>query len=237
MFRPRHAAYAFLLIGVAAWSWAADQATGRRKEQDALKAYGALVGEWKGTGQVQRGSARGAWRESATWAWKLSANSAALEARLTDGKYLKSAVLKPGSEAGTFVLTVTLADGASRTFEGRPGARDALVLTAKGDEEGLHRITLTPLHETRLLMLLEARDGDRGSLKRLGEVGYTRQGVAFAAGESYPLCIVTEGRGTIRVAYQGKDYWVCCSGCKDLFNEDPAAIIAEAEQRKKAKAK
>jgi hypothetical protein len=24
---------------------------------------------------------------------------------------------------------------------------------------------------------------------------------------------VTDGRGTIQVSYQGKSYWVCCSGC------------------------
>jgi YHS domain-containing protein len=72
---------------------------------------------------------------------------------------------------------------------------------------------------------------------RLGEVGYTRNGVAFASGESGPLCIVTEGRGTISVSYKGKSYYVCCSGCKDLFNKDPESILAEAAERaKKAKA-
>ncbi len=67
--------------------------------------------------------------------------------------------------------------------------------------------------------------------------GYTREGVAFAAGESYPLCVVTEGRGTIQVSYRGKAYWVCCSGCRDLFNDDPESVLAEAAAREKAKAK
>jgi YHS domain-containing protein len=237
MSRLRQGACLIILIGVAEWSWAADELTGRRKDQLALKAYGTLVGEWKGTGQVQRGSGRGAWRESATWAWKLSASSAALEMKLADGKYLKSGLLRPAADSGTFEFAATLADDSVRTFRGKPGSRDVLVLAATDDDPGLHRITLTPLHETRFLVLLEARDEGAGKLRRLGEVGYTRQGVAFAVGESYPLCVVTEGRGTIRVQYQGKEYWVCCSGCKDLFDDDPAAVIAEAEQRKKAKAK
>src|SRR5207302_6657692 len=115
---------------------------------------------------------------------------------------------------------------------------NALVLTAEGPAaEGVRRLTLTPLHDTRFLLLLEGQDPDTGTFHRLGEVGYTRQGVAFAAGESYPLCIVTEGRGTIQVQYKGKTYWVCCTGCKELFDEDPEAVLAEAKARAKAQAK
>jgi YHS domain-containing protein len=86
-------------------------------------------------------------------------------------------------------------------------------------------------------MLLESQDSGRPSFQRIAEVGYTRQGVAFAAGESYPLCIVTDGRGTIEVKHQGMSYWVCCSGCKELFQDDPAGVIAEAEARRKGKAR
>ena len=39
------------------------------------------------------------------------------------------------------------------------------------------------------------------------------------------------------VTYQGKTYYVCCSGCRDLFNDNPAAIVAEAEARAKSKGK
>jgi YHS domain-containing protein len=219
------------------WSgptWAADPPSGRRADQEALKAYGPLVGQWRGVGQVQRSSAKGAWTETADWAWKLSPRTATLDLTIGKGKYLRTARLGPGPGPGTFALEATLADGSQRTFHGTTGERDKLVLTADGPPaEGLRRITLTPLHETRFLLLLEDQDPDNRLFHRLGEVGYTRQGVAFAAGESYPLCIVTDGRGTIPVKYQGQTYWVCCSGCKDLFEEDPAGVIAEAEARRK----
>jgi YHS domain-containing protein len=208
----------------------------RRAEQEALKAYSGLVGAWKGVGQPQRSSSRGAWTETAEWLWRLSADHAALELKVQKGKFLKSAHLKPGSEPGTFTLEATLADGGARTFTGKAGDHDKLVLNADGPPaEGPRRITLTPLHDTRLLILLETQDPDTQAFRRLAEVGYTRQGVAFAAGESYPLCIVTDGRGTIEVKHKGKSYWVCCSGCKDLFEENPAAVIAEAEARRKEK--
>jgi YHS domain-containing protein len=209
--------------------------SGRREAQAALKPYGGLVGDWRGVGQPERGKARGAWTESASWAWKLSNDTAALEVKVTKGKYLKSAVLRPGDGPHAYTLEAVLPDGSTRTFAGKSRDRKRLVLTAESPGgEGVKRITITPLHDTRLLVLLEAQNADKNFV-RLGEVGYTRQGVAFAAGESGPVCIVTEGRGTIQVSYKGKTYWVCCSGCRDLFNENPEAVLAEAAQRQKEK--
>jgi YHS domain-containing protein len=211
---------------------------GRRASQEALKPFAGLVGEWRGTGQPQRSSPKGAWRESANWAWKLGPESAALEVSFAKGKYLQSALLRPEKEQGTFALDATLADGSKRTFVGKAVKDKPFVLLAKAPEgEGPSRVSLQPLHDTRFLLLLEARNEGDAGFHRLAEVGYTREGVAFAAGESGPVCIVTEGRGTTQVTYQGKTYWVCCSGCKDLFNENPAAVLAEAAERQKAKDK
>ena len=211
-------------------------AGGRREDQAALKVYGPLVGSWRGTGQPRRGQAAGSWQESASWAWRLSDDSAALEIDLAKGKYLKSAALRPGIGAGAYTLEATLADGSKRSFSGKLAGDKPLVLTAEGPGEGVRRVTLTIPNEFRFLLLLESQP-TANTFARLGEVGYTRNGVSFAAGESGPVCIVTEGRGTIQVSHKGKSYYVCCSGCKDLFNKDPEAILAEAAERAKAKAK
>jgi YHS domain-containing protein len=215
-------------------------APSRRTDQEALKAYAPLVGSWRGVGQVERGRARGFWRESADWAWKLTSDSAGLEMTVKTGKYLKAGVLRPGKAPGAFVFEATLADGTSRTFAGAAvGDRKRLVLTAdaKAAAGGVRRVSIDPLHDTRVLVLLEAEDPERHTFSRLGEVGYTREGVAFASDESYPLCVVTEGRGTIQVSYKGKTYWVCCTGCRDLFNDHPERVLAEAAAREKAAAK
>jgi YHS domain-containing protein len=214
----------------------AGEAAARKRDQAALKAYGSLVGSWRGVGMVERNSRKGAWTESAEWVWKLDKNSASLALKIDRGKYLKSAILSRGDKPGVFRVEATLADDSKRTFEGKVGDRDKLVLVAtEKPAEGVGRITLSPLHETRFLLLLETPVPDSESYRRLGEVGYTRNGVAFAAGDSYPKCVVTEGRGTIKVTYKGETYYVCCSGCKDLFDENPAAIIAEAKEREKNK--
>jgi YHS domain-containing protein len=33
------------------------------------------------------------------------------------------------------------------------------------------------------------------------------------------------------VSYNGQTYYVCCSGCRDAFNENPAKIIAEFKKK------
>ena len=45
-------------------------------------------------------------------------------------------------------------------------------------------------------------------------------------------CIVSGGKGTIPVSYNGKTYYVCCSGCRDAFKDDPEKFIKEAEKKK-----
>ena len=60
-------------------------------------------------------------------------------------------------------------------------------------------------------------------------------GWAFAVGETGPECIVSGGKGTMAVTYQGKTYYVCCSGCRSEFNENPAKYVAEYETKKKKK--
>ena len=39
--------------------------------------------------------------------------------------------------------------------------------------------------------------------------------------------IVSGGLGTIRVSFKGETYYVCCSGCRDAFNEDPQKYVKE----------
>lgn len=218
--------------------------SGRRGDQEALKPYATLVGGWRGAGQVERGRTKGAWAESADWAWALSTETAALAVEFKKGKYLKSGRLRPGEAPGAFTFETVLPDGSTRRFSGKSAstASPKLVLNADGipgaDAASTpRRITITPLHDTRLVVLLEGQDPDRKTFFRLGEVGYTREGITFAAGDSAPVCIVTEGRGTTQVSYKGKTYYVCCSGCRDLFNEDPEGVLAEAEARQKEKAK
>ncbi len=228
------------ITGVGAGGPKDEGTRGRKADQDALKRFGPLVGAWKGTGQVKRGSSQGAWTETGDWAWKLTPDSAQMELQVAKGKYLRSATLAPSDRPGSLQLNAVLADGSKRAFVSEPGMVDdstkPLAFRATDAGEGVRRISLATPNESRFLITYEALPTLDAPPVRLGEVGSTRVGASFAAtGEAGPICIVTGGRGTTQVMHNGKSYWVCCSGCRDLFNDDPAAVLADAAAKKNAK--
>ncbi|MBC8117186.1 MAG: YHS domain-containing protein [Candidatus Saccharimonas sp.] len=47
--------------------------------------------------------------------------------------------------------------------------------------------------------------------------------------------MISQGLGTISVSYKGKSYWVCCSGCKAAFDDEPEKWIAKFEAMQKKK--
>ena len=82
---------------------------------------------------------------------------------------------------------------------------------------------------------MEKRGGASGQFERLAEVGYTRQGSGFGKGAAGRECVVTRGLGTIEVTHSGPLYDVCCTGCRDYFNEQPEKVLAEHAARKAGK--
>lgn len=229
------ASWVMMFVGSAL---AAGLGEGRQADQQALAAFAGWVGDWEGVGQPRRGSARDNWREQVAWEWSLTPKSASLRADAPEGKYWKEARLSRGEAPGSFRLVLILPDGKERRFEGTSPdpAKAPLVLTSpEGSATSPARITLRPLHADRSAILLEGR-APNGTFARIGEVGYTRKGASFAAGESGPVCIVTGGKGTIPVSREGKTYYVCCTGCKDLFESDPEGVLADYEESLKEKA-
>jgi hypothetical protein len=219
---------------------AAEPETPLAADKRALAPLQAFVGEWRGVGQVRRGSSQGAWTEEADWAWRFEDDHAELCGQISGGKYFSQLRLQPGEKPQQFVLLAAPADNASskeppQRFTGAT-TDGALMLTneqARRDEPA--RVSLRLVAEgDRMIVLLEKRLGD-GVYARLAEIGSTRKGSSFAKNAaSGPECIVTGGLGTIAVAYKGKKYFVCCTGCRDLFNDDPEGVLEEYRQRKAA---
>ena len=211
-------------------------------DKQALAPLQPYVGQWRGVGLPKRGSNQGAWTEQSQWAWRFTDGRAELVGELDGDKYFDRLEIRPGDKPGTFdVLAAAeqvseeaggggpahyrgeVTDGALRVTADRPQAdapaRITVRLVAGGD---------------RMLVLYEKEVGD-GLFRRLAEVGSTRKGSLFAkSAASGPECVVTGGLGTIAVEYEGKTYYVCCGGCRDLFNDDPAAVLADYRERKAA---
>lgn len=198
----------------------------------ALEQFNDLIGGWRGVGQPRRGSSRGAWRETADWAWDFSEDTPALVITFDDGKLLESARLTYSMQDRQYRLAAKTPDGQPRNYSGT-FVRNRLVLQAAPDsDDTAHRLTITPLNEKRTLILFESRPADRETWYRVAEVGYTRQGTRLALpGGGRTECIVTGGAGTIPVQHNGQTYYVCCNGCKIAFEDDPQGIIDEFQAR------
>jgi hypothetical protein len=204
-------------------------------QKERLAKMQLLVGEWRGVGQPQRGSTKDSWIAEAQWAWSFDEGAAALVGTLPKGRYFKSLRLTPGKDEGTFELAAALADEeATITYSGKLDETDRLVLAAAEPREGLPaRISLRFVAEgARMLVLLEKKSATSDQLTRLAEVGYTRQGSGFGKNVSQRECVVTGGLGTIEVSFEGKTYYVCCTGCRDYFNDNPKEVLAEYFARK-----
>ncbi|MCS7046464.1 MAG: YHS domain-containing protein [Gemmataceae bacterium] len=100
------------------------------------------------------------------------------------------------------------------------------------DGEQVHRLVFSLLHANRFLYRYETRAVNKSLVTKQWTVGATKEGEPFAAGDGRPECIVTGGAGTMAVTYQGKTYYVCCSGCRQEFLDNPMKYINEAAAKK-----
>lgn len=229
----------FLLILMAAGG---DMQASVTSDIQALAPMQPYIGEWRGVGQAKLGSNEGAWREESTWTWRFTGGRAELVAQLSGNKYYTVFQLQAGEKPGLFVLLGTIVtdkfvDG-KRLPQRLTGmlAGDALVLTADKPQDGQpDRISLRLVAAgDRIRVLYEKRLND-GAYSRLAEVDLTRKGSSFAkALASGPRCVVTGGPATIPVEHKDRKYYVCCSGCRDYFREDPEAVLAEYRRREAA---
>jgi YHS domain-containing protein len=81
--------------------------------------------------------------------------------------------------------------------------------------------------------VIEFQKGGRGLADTICKLSGGKEGESFAGGKKKNECVVTGGAATIPVSYMGKTYFVCCSGCKEAFEENPKKIIEEYEKNKK----
>jgi hypothetical protein len=228
-----------LLVAVgASVVWSAD-APPRKSAKEALQSFRDLIGSWRGSGTpegTRAEKARGAWQETIGWEWQFQGEPA-LKATFDKGKYFAEGRLRYVADKDQYRFEVRTVDKTEVVFE---GALKEKVLTLDREDEGkkeTQRLTFHFLHDNRYLCNYEVKPAGRTTFTRVYQVGATKEGEPFAAGggSSGPECIVTGGLGTTAVSYKGKTYYVCCSGCRDAFKEDPEKFIKEADKKKATK--
>ncbi len=225
----------FLAVGIAADE---PMPTPVKNPREALEKIQTLVGGWRGIGQVKRNSNTGAWKESAEWIWDLKRTPPSLKITVTDGKHLKTGDLSYDLEKQEYVFNTESPERKELEYRGTFD-KDRLSLTAVLKNQDQERLTLSILNNKRTTLLFETKGASSSTFQRVAEVGYTREGTRLAVeGVSGKECIVTGGEGTIQVSYQGKKYWVCCTGCVAAFEDDPEGVLKDyaarvAERNKK----
>ena len=215
--------------------------------KEALQPFNVLVGSWRGSGApdgTKDERLAGAWDETVAWEWKFKDKDAWLEVTFTKGKYFTKGELRytPDKDAKEpaprFTLTLTGTDKSTSTYVGGLSDKDKVLTLTRTDGPASEeqRLVFSLLHHNRHLYRSETRPANTTvAFTRKYQVGATKEGVAFADVPKGPECIVSGGLGTTKVSYKGKDYFVCCSGCRDEFRSDPEKYIKEAEAKAKEK--
>jgi hypothetical protein len=230
---------AFVLIATTVVAaWAKDDAEERSAEKESLAKLQTYVGQWKGVGQVRRGSVRGSWWSvTSEWAWRFDDDTTSLSFVSDKAKFIREGELQSTGNSGDYELVAKFADErTSVRYTGKLDETGKLVFVAEKPVSDLPaRVSIWFVAKgDRMLILYEQKSATSDRYLRMAEVGFTRKGSNFGKGATYVECVVTGGKGTIPVTHKGKAYYVCCGGCRDYFNEDPERALAEYRERKEA---
>jgi len=208
-----------------------------KTSKEALEAFNDYVGTWKGNGEpAARPASKDFWSETVTWKWRFKGNDAWLVMKIDNGKHFKSAELRFLPDKQQYELKAVTKDDKKLVFHGEL-ADDFLILErADPDKKEMQRIKMNLAAEgARFIYRLERKPAQRTVFYPDFQVACTKEGEGLGGEEKKVLCVVTGGLGKIAVTYKGQTYYVCCSGCKDAFEENPEKILKEFEARKSKK--
>ncbi|GDY07224.1 hypothetical protein LBMAG52_07100 [Planctomycetia bacterium] len=187
------------------------------------------------------------------WDWKTDRAQPALAMATKEaGAYFKTMRLTYLVEEEKFQMTVADKEGKQRVLQGiytaepvdKPGEDKKqtpqrtykLLLTETGDAKDRWQVVMNQQDNNRYLLELSRLRGK--NFVRFDTVASQREGTSFALDDSdfkEKTCVISQGLGTMQVSHKGKSYWVCCTGCKAAFEEDPEKWIAKFEAMQEPK--
>lgn len=223
-----------------------------RSVMEKLKPLQVMLGEWRGTTRKEFDGFKAV--DSHEWIWDLRTDPErpALAVKSDKSPYLRQARLTWEPNKKQFLLSATDGAGVTHTYTGdytdpvneiigpddKPHRVFRLELTetpesAKTGGNESWQIAFRQQENNRYLLEVSKRRGT--AQYRVHDIVSTqRHGTSFALSDDdygEKTCIISEGLGTSTVSWKGKSYWVCCSGCRAAFEEDPEKWIARAEKR------
>jgi hypothetical protein len=230
----------FLLLVLAASPLhAADEAKEKLTPKQALQAFNDLIGDWRATGTPEGSreeQRKNFWTESMSWSWKFKGDDAWLTISFEKGKNFTKGEMRYLPEKAAYQLELTTVGKEKLTYTGKLKERRLALERKDESKKETQRLIVSLLHANRFLYRYEVQPQGKAVFNRIYQVGCTKEGVPFAAGDDRPECVVSGGLGTRPVTYMGKTYYVCCGGCAETFKDNPEKYVKEFEA-KKAKAK
>ncbi len=212
---------------------AAETSKDQAATKAALQAFNDYIGQWKGDGETKTGKAE-FWKETMDWGWKFNKDEVSgLKITFKESKNFTDGELKFLPDKKKYELTITGADSKKQVYEGEI-KRKMLVLT-RTDATTMDKYTLamSTTNEGALFNLEgTVQTGGRGVDKKLFVVRGKKEGASITGGKKNE-CVVSGGVGTQQVSFNGKTYYVCCSGCAEAFKENPKKFVDEFEKKKK----
>jgi hypothetical protein len=218
------------LLGLAASLPAADTAAAA-ESKEALKALQEFIGEWNGVGGPDKPvpSPRDpVWKEKINWGWRFKGDDAWLTFDIKGGKHLRGGEVRYLPAKKKYQLTTIDTEGKKAVFEGDFKNDTLTVERTDPETKERQRITMNTAAEgVRLIVRFGKTRPNSTLFLKDYMVAATREGESLAAREKKTLCVVSGGLGTMPVVYKGETFYVCCSGCRDAFNENPEKYVKE----------
>jgi len=214
----------------------ADDAEAPASAKEALQALNEYIGQWKGTGDVERAKAgsKTFWTESVSWEWRFKKDDAWLALTIQKGKLFKGGELRYLTDKQKYQLTLTDLKDKKLVFDG--ALKNGLLILERTDDDK---------KETQQISMNVAGDGVRFNYwyktkptsKKVYDKGYlvacNKEGDSLGGKSEGKECPVSGGLGRIAVTFKGETFYVCCTGCRDAFNENPEKYVKEFKAKQK----
>jgi ribosomal protein L24E len=225
-----------MALAAAAVLTAAAGAEPKKSAKEGLQQLHDLIGAWKCTGNPLVGTREEKekfWQEKVVWQWKFDGKDVHIVGDVEKGKHFSKFALRYLPEKDAYELTATRQDKSEATFAGSLEKKNlTLERTDEKTKKG-ERLLFMMHHNNRHVVYYEEKPAEAKSYTRLYRLGCTNEAQPFATVDKGPECIVSGGLGTMAVSHKGKTYYVCCSGCRDAFKDDPDKYVKEFEEAQK----
>lgn len=210
----------------------ADDAKAQAASKAALQNLSEFIGTWTGSGESKEAKG-GFWKEKMEWGWKFKGEDSWINVSFTDSKLFSKGEMKYDPAKKVYRFAVTTKDDKVMAFEGTIVRKVLELSYADPETKDVSKMTLSTNNEgARMVYDYAVQSKGKGLAKKLWAVQNGKDGASIASGKKNE-CVVTGGLGTMAVSFGGKTYYVCCSGCRDAFNEEPKKFVDAFEKKKK----